>query len=314
MPWPVRLPASITLPTMRRPVSPHFEMLLTVLFWGVNFTATKVAMVSIPPLAFTAIRFSVGTALLWLILWRLEPEHRLARESVGAVIVLGLIGNTLYQICFITGLAATTATNTSLILSAMPAVVTVAAGALGMERVTRRQAWALVLATLGVITVIASRGLALSQGDWSGDLRILLAVFFWTGYTLGLRRLGVRMTPLGVTAWTLLTGTPGLILAGLPGLLRLQWTTIGWGAWVGLAYSTLFSLVAAYILWSRGVQRIGASRAALYTCATPLIATGVAVLVLGERPTLAHLVGGVLIIGGVVLGNTDGMLATAPEG
>jgi drug/metabolite transporter (DMT)-like permease len=60
--------------------------------------------------------------------------------------------------------------------------------------------------------------------------------------------------------------------------------------------------VAAYILWSRAVHKIGASRAALYTCATPLIATGIATAVLGERPTVWHLVGGLLIVGGVVLG------------
>jgi drug/metabolite transporter (DMT)-like permease len=74
-------------------------------------------------------------------------------------------------------------------------------------------------------------------------------------------------------------------------------------AWGGLVYSTLLSLVAAYILWSRAVHQIGASRAALYTCITPLIATAIAAAVLGERPTVWHLAGGLLIVSGVVLGN-----------
>jgi drug/metabolite transporter (DMT)-like permease len=66
----------------------------------------------------------------------------------------------------------------------------------------------------------------------------------------------------------------------------------------------MLSLVAAYIMWSRAVQRLGPSRAALFTCITPLVATLVAMALLGERPTVAHLLGGGLIVGGVVLGNS----------
>jgi drug/metabolite transporter (DMT)-like permease len=289
-------------------------MLATVLFWGGNFTAAKLALPFIPPLAFTAIRFTIGTGLLWLILQRLEPEHALPPGMGWSVILLGMVGNTLYQLCFITGLAATTATNTSLILSAMPTVVTVSAGLLGLERITGRQQWALALATIGVVIVVASRGLQGGHGDWRGDLLILAAVGCWTGYTLGLRRVAGRVSALGVTAWAMLTGTPGLLLAGLPGLARTSWNLVPAAAWGGLIYSTLLSLVAAYVLWSRAVQRIGASRAALYTCATPLIATGIAAAVLGERPTIWHLVGGALILGGVVLGNTQSRRTIPAEG
>ncbi len=289
-------------------------MLATVLFWGGNFTATKLALPHIPALAFTAIRFVIGTGLLWLILRRLEPEHNLAPGLGWPVIVLGVVGNTLYQLCFINGLAVTTATNTSLILSAMPTVVTVTAGVMGLERITGRQRWALALATAGVIVVVASRGLQAQHGDWRGDLLILAAVGCWTGYTLGLRRIAGRVSALGVTAWTMLTGTPGLLLAGIPGLVTTSWRAVPAVAWGGLVYSTLLSLVAAYILWSRAVQQIGPSRAALYTCATPLIATGIAMAVLGERPTPWHLLGGVLIVGGVLLGNAQFRRTIPAEG
>ncbi|MBK9690230.1 MAG: DMT family transporter [Gemmatimonadales bacterium] len=285
--------------------SPLLGMVLTVLFWGGNFTATKLALPFIPPLAFTALRFTVGTALLWLLLRRLEPAHDLPAELRWPVVVLGLVGNTLYQLFFIHGLAATTAINTSLILSAMPTVVTVTAGVLGLEVITARQRWALALATVGVVVVVASRGLDLRHGDWRGDLLILAAVGCWTAYTLGLRRISGRVSALGVTAWTMLTGTPVLLVAGLPSLLRTEWHAVPATAWGGLVYSTLLSLVAAYLLWSRAVQQIGASRAALFTCATPLIATAIATAVLGERLTGWHLLGGALIVGGVLLGNAQ---------
>lgn len=288
-------------------------MLLAILFWGGNFTASKLAFPYLPPLAFTAIRFTLGSAVLWLLVRRRPGGRDLPAGAGWAVLLLGLVGNTLYQLCFITGLARTTAVNTSLILSAMPTVVTVCAGLLGHEAVTLRQRWALGLATAGVIGIIAAKGLAASPGDWLGDALILGAVGCWTGYTLGLRRLR-GMSALSITMWTMLAGTPGLVLAGMPGLLTVPWAEVTAVAWAGLLYSTLLSLVAAYILWNRGVQHLGPSRAALYSCLTPLIATGIAMLVLGERPTPVHLLGGALILGGVLLGQWPRQVSPAPEG
>lgn len=286
-------------------------MLLVVLIWGGNFTASKLAFPSLPPLVFTAMRFVVGSILLWMLVAKLEGHRPLPRGAVWPLIGLGVVGNTLYQLCFISGLATTTATNTSLILSSMPTVVTVTAGLLGMEQITGRQRWALALATTGVVLTVAARGLTVGRGEWQGDLLILLAVGCWAGYTIGLRKLGNQFSALEVTCWTMITGTPGLLLLGTPGLLRMDWGAVRGVAWAGFMYSTLLSLVAAYILWSRAVQRIGASRAALYTCLTPLIATTIAILVLGERPTPWHLAGGALIITGVLLGNSR---LLSPEG
>lgn len=286
-------------------------MLLVVLFWGGNFSFSKLAFVDIPPLAFTAVRFIVGSLILWLLLRRAEPDGKTPRELWGQLIVLGIVGNTLYQLCFILGLARTSATNTSLILSAMPTVLTVTAGVIGMEVISNRQRWALALATLGVLMVVAARGIGPGSGDWIGDVLILGGVACWTGYTLGIRRIGGKLSALRVTAITMLTGTPGLILAGIPSVLGLQWSAVRPTAWGGLVYSTLLSLVASYILWSKAVQRLGPSRAALFTCLTPLVATLVAMALLGERPTVAHLVGGGLIVGGVVLGNVGSAVPPA---
>lgn len=288
-------------------------MLLVVLFWGGNFSFSKLAFIDIPPLAFTAIRFIIGSLILWLMLRRAEPEGETPRGLWGQLIGLGIIGNTLYQLCFILGLARTSATNTSLILSAMPTVLTVTAGVIGLEVISGRQRWALVLATLGVLMVIAARGISPVPGDWIGDVLILSAVACWTAYTIGIRKLGGRLSALRVTALTMLTGTPGLVLVGLPGVLKLEWGAVRPAAWGGLAYSTLLSLVASYILWSKGVQKLGPSRAALFTCLTPLIATVVAMVLLDERPTVAHLLGGGLILSGVVLGNFHSD-SHAPEG
>ncbi len=299
-------------PDAGRRLSPHLGMSLVVLLWGVNFAATKVALPSIPPLAFAAIRFTVGSAVMAWLLARRQGLERPPRGMGWPVVWLGLLGNTAYQLCFMLGLERTSATNTSLLLAAMPTVVTVSAGLLGLEPLTARRLLALALATGGVVAVVAARGWG-PGGDPLGDLLILAGVLCWAAFTLGLRQVGHRMSALGFTAWTTFTGAPGLLLAGMPDLLGTRWGDVPMAAWIGLAYSTTLSFAAAYILYSEAVRHLGAGRAVLYTCATPLVASVTAMLVLGERPTLWHGLGALLIVAGVVLGRTESAMAVAGE-
>src|SRR3954464_2518772 len=133
---PVDRPAT---PLPRRPAlltAQDLGMLLVCLIWGLNFSVTKFALVEIPPLPFTAVRFVAASLLLWVILRLIEGPTAEPRVGIKRLIILGLIGNTCYQLAFTVGLSKTTATNSALILSTMPTVVALFAGALGLERIT----------------------------------------------------------------------------------------------------------------------------------------------------------------------------------
>ena len=70
---------------MPRPsLTPAAGMLLVVVFWAGNFTATKVAFTEIGPLAFTALRFALATLVIWAILRRVERPAPLPREHSRA--------------------------------------------------------------------------------------------------------------------------------------------------------------------------------------------------------------------------------------
>jgi drug/metabolite transporter (DMT)-like permease len=276
-------------------------MLVVCLIWGVNFSVTKLAIDRMPALAFTAIRFALASLLLWLVLRITEGPTTPAPTALRRLVVLGVVGNTLYQLCFILGLAHTSATNSSLILATVPTVVAVVAGLLGLERITPRMWGGIALGTIGVVLVIATSGVEFSASTLRGDLLTVLAVLCWAGYTVGLRSLPPEFSPLRVTTVTTIAGMPGLVLAGLPGLLVMRWDAVPPSAWAALAYATVFSLVVAYLLWNRSVQTVGGTRTAIYMCVTPLVAVGAAWVILGEHARPLQAVGAALIIAGVLL-------------
>jgi len=289
-------------PDRPRGLSAHdLGMLVVCLIWGVNFSVTKLAIGQMPALPFTAIRFTLASLLLWLVLRTLEGPAELPHAAVRRLVVLGVVGNTLYQLAFVLGLAHTTATNSSLIIATVPTVVAVFAGVLGIEQITRRMWTGIALGTIGVVLVIATSGVEFSSATLLGDLLTVLGVLCWAGYTVGLRRLPADISPLRVTMVTTVAGTPGLVLAGLPGMARMTWSAVPGTAWVALIYATLFSLVVAYILWNRSVQAVGGTRTAIYMCLTPLVAVVAAWLLLGEHAQPLQGIGAVLIVAGVLL-------------
>src|SRR5262245_11014024 len=109
--------------------------MLVVLFWAFNVTVVKRCLAEMNPLAFNIVRFSLAAiTLLALTLW-LDGPPRLTRAEVRRILLLGVLGHMAYQICFVTGLARTTASSTALIFGSTPVVVGILSRFAGHERV-----------------------------------------------------------------------------------------------------------------------------------------------------------------------------------
>jgi drug/metabolite transporter (DMT)-like permease len=278
-------------------------MLLVALIWGANFVIVKAAFAEIPPLAFAAVRFTIASIALALLLrWREGLGPWPAGQS-WRLVGLGFVGHTLYQTLFVLGLARTTAANSAMLLSTTPALVALFGASLGIERVSRRAAGGIALAMLGIALVMTPRGAGFSMRTLSGDALTLASVVCWASYVLGVRKMGERFSALRLTTLSMLTGTPGLLLLGAP---QLDFSTVGWRAWGGILYSAFFALVIGYLLYHRAVQRIGSVQTSIHGCIIPIIASLIAWAALGEQPTLRQGLGAALIISGVLLTRRPG--------
>lgn len=280
-------------------------MLVVCLIWGVNFSVLKYSLGYIGPFGITAIRFGVASVVLWLVARALEPGVPLPWALRLRLMALGVLGNSVYQLGFMLGLMRTTAGNSSLLIAATPLVTAALGVGLGVEKLTRGVKIAIGVGTLGVALVVLDSGrkTGFSMATMSGDLMTLAAVLFWSVFTLGVARVQERSnaSPLQVTTWTVIGGTPPLLLVGAPELLALDWSALPATVWLALAYATFFSIVIAYALWSQSVAAVGGSRTALYGVTVPVVALATALVLLGEVPTPVQLLGAGLIVTSVVL-------------
>jgi drug/metabolite transporter (DMT)-like permease len=287
------------------------ELMAVVLFWAFNITVVKVSLREMGPLAFNVLRFS-GAAILLVILTRwIEGSVRVERKDMGRMILLGLVGHTLYQLCFILGLEQTTASATALIFGSTPIVIGLMSRVAGHEKIALGSAAGALLAFTGVY-LIGHGGAQAGPDDGVagsvvvGNALVMAAVVWWSLYTVLSKRLLERYSPLRVTAVSLSIGTLFMIPAAIPDLAAQRWDAVSARTWIGLVYSLVFALVVSYVIWYRSVKEVGSLRTAVYSNMVPVFGALSGFFLLGERVTAGLGIGGACILGGIVLTRLQG--------
>ena len=272
--------------------------------WGANFVVVKYATNIFSPEAFTGLR--VVVAAVFLVMFALaRGGFSLSRSDVIRLLLLGVIGNGVYQLLFVHGVARTRAGNASLIVGAAPAFIALAARARGMERVKRMTLVGIALSVIGVALVIAGSATS-SNGQTTllGSLLVFLGVLSWTLYTILLQPYTKRIDVIQLSAVTLVGGAVPLLVVSMPALAATDWAGVGSGGWLAVFYSSVISMGVAYFFWYRGLRVLGPTRTAVYSNLQPIVALLVAWAFLGEIPTIFQGVGAVTIIAGVFLTRT----------
>jgi drug/metabolite transporter (DMT)-like permease len=270
----------------------------TVLMWAVNFSVVKAALRHFPPMAFTTIRLA-GASLCFLAIARLSPGPSLLPSDRKRLVLLALVGHTLYQVLFIQGIHATTASNSAILLGLTPVFVALLSLFLSPDPPRAGAFVGIGISILGVYLVLhdSSR----TGGGVLGDLLTLAATFCWSLHTVLSQPIVARYGPLRTSAYAITLGSLFFLPLGLPELSRMTPASVPAAAWWGLGYSIVFSLVAAYGLWYYAVGRIGPTETAIYSNLTPVAAMIVAYLALDEPVGRRKLVGAAVIFLGIYL-------------
>ena len=261
----------------------------------------KLALVSIPPFSLAAIRV-VTSAIMLEIVRRMSPVgERLAPSDRGRIFLLALLGVSFNQVLFIFGLSLTTAINTSILISAIPVFTLTPAVLLGRERTSARAIGGIVLAAAGALVLLNAERFEWSSRYFRGDLAILGNGFLYSVYLVLSRPLLARYRALTFTSAVFRWGAPPIVLASIPALLRFSPATVSPSAWWSLGAVIVFCTVIPYLLNSWALARTKATHVASYVFLQPIIASTLAMLILGERATFRTAIAAALIFSGLAV-------------
>jgi drug/metabolite transporter (DMT)-like permease len=281
-------------------------LLMMAVIWGANFTVVKYATQSLAPLAFNGVRVLLAAVALAVLAFA-GAKARPTRRDVLMLLGLGVLGNGLYQLFFVEGVARTRPGDASLVIAAAPAFIALLGRITGVERISARGSVGVALSIAGVALVVfgaPQAAVGAMQSTLLGNMLVLGGALCWAVYTILLKPYTHRVDGIQLSAITMLGGAVLLGGFALPDVLRTDWSAVNALTWGAIAYSGLAALVIAYLFWYRGVRTLGPTRTAMYANLQPVIALLVAWMAFGDRPGLVQVAGVAIISTGLVLART----------
>ena len=275
-----------------------------MLGWAGNTVAGRMSTGEMSPMVVVFLRWFIISIFLILFLnKKLILSFKLISGKLVWLCLMGSLGLTGFNALFYIAAQNTTAINLGIIQGIMPAIILVGSVIMFKEAVNFTKVAGLIIAFFGVLVVV-------SQGDYErvillsfnyGDLVMLCACFFYSGFTLGLKNKPVidpivLMTYFSLSA--LIFSIPLLIIEYYLGLIQVPATST---AWLTILYIAFVPSFLAQIFFIRGVELVGASKAGLFINFLPIFAAILGVLLLGERLFVYHLISLFIVLLGVYL-------------
>ncbi|WP_193078550.1 EamA family transporter [Brevibacterium aurantiacum] len=283
-----------------RPV--HYMLaLLVVVLWGVNFIFIDFGLRDWPPLLLVAARFTlvVFPAIFFVKFPRGDFRRILL---IGVFMSAGQFG--LLCTSMFLGLPAGL---TSIVIQ-IQAAFTVLVAALALREFPNRRQIIGILIGLSGLGVI---GLSLQASvPIAAFLVALGASLSWAIGNVIARGVKEGTNGVQMTVWSaLVVPVPLFVLSLLvdgPAEVAHALAHPTWGVVASIVYTAGCASLIGYVIWNSLLARFPASQVAPFSLLVPLVGVLSAWLVLGDRPTVPELIGGVLLLLGVAV--TTGVL------
>lgn len=274
---------------------------MSVAILAVSFAATFIRLAGMPPVLIAALRMLIAAAFLAPAALLSAGTRReimsLGRGEIALLCTAGLL-LAAHFFFWITSLSLTDVPSSVVLVATNPIFVALY-GAVALRERMGRPFWiGLGLAVAGA-AVIGRESLLSGGTEWRGNMLALAGSVAVAGYFIvggALRR------RLSLVAYVFpVYATAGVALAVLAAAMRVRWTGHGTGAYLHVLALAVVCQIIGHSLFNWSLRHLPASVVTLGVLGEPVGASIIALIVLGEEPTIAELVGGGAILAGIAV-------------
>jgi drug/metabolite transporter (DMT)-like permease len=270
---------------------------------------SKLLVTIFPVFLLAWLRFGIAAVAMASWTRRGAEEAPLTRHDKGLLFLESFLGNFLFSICMLFGVALSSALAAGVIMAALPGVTALLSRIVLKEQIKKR-VWAgiacavggIALVTLSKQSAVTQTGAAAAEGYSVLGIALLLgAVFCEASYVVIGKKLSGKLSPKRISAlinlWGLLLVTP----FGLWQALQFDFGTVKLEIWGLLLFYALAASMWTVWLWMTGLKRVPAAQAGVFTVMLPISAAMVGVVFLGEHVSHVQAAAFGLALAGVVL-------------
>ena len=272
----------------------EFLLALFVPFsWALGFVVAKAGLEEFPPLLLMSIRFAIAAlVLVWFV--------PIPRNCLKDLFWIALVGSTIQYGLTFTGLSMIDASLAIIVVHLEVPSGVLLAILVFRERPGLLRICGMVVSFLGVVLIA---GLPDTQGQ-------LLAIFLtgsgaviWAVGQVMYKRISDQLDGFTGIAWLGVLAAPQMLIGSLI-FEDGQWEAVRQATWIGwgsVAYLGLIMTVAGYGVWLTVLRRNPVSHVMPVLLLLPVFTIGFSMLLLGERPSIGVLLGGLVVLAGVAM-------------
>lgn len=284
---------------------------------------SKLLVAVFPVFLLAWLRFGIAAVAMAGWVRRRPAEAALGPRERRLLFWESFLGNFLFSICMLSGIALTSALAAGVIMAAIPAAVAVLSALVLRERIAPRVALGIACAVGGIALVSWVRQAPTSGTDTAvpgstspvlGNALLLAAVFCEAAYVVIGKQLTAAVSPRRISALVNLWGLALVTPLGLWQARHFDFAAVPPASWLLLGFYAMAASVVTVWLWMTGLKQVPASSAGVFTVMLPISAATIGVIFLGEMIDPAQFAAFGLALAGVLLATWPGRAAVTASG
>lgn len=253
-------------------IKAHLALGAVALIYGANYVIAKTVMPDpIGPNSFIILRVGGAVLLFWLLMLRRFqwPD----KQDWPRIILCGLSGVAINQLCFFNGLALTSPLNSSIIMTSNPIMVMLISAVLLKTKITAQKIVGLMLGALGAILIIILSSSGRNEGvNVIGDTFILVNSLSYAFYLVLVKPLMSKYHPMVVITWVFTVGFIAVIPFGWSSVGTVPWGDFHFWQWAAILFVIVFVTFLAYLLNIIALNILTPTIASAYIYFQPILA------------------------------------------
>jgi drug/metabolite transporter (DMT)-like permease len=293
----------------RPPFTAYLCLSASMALVGSYVGLSKLLVAAFPVFLLAWLRFGIAAVAMAHWVRRTAADEPLSAHDRKLLFWESFLGNFLFSIFMLFGVAATSAVAAGVVMAAIPAAVALLSRIFLGERIVPRVQTAIACAAAGIALLALAKapaGDGSSATPWWGYALLLGAVICEASYVVIGKRLTGRVSPRRISALINLWGLALVTPFGAWQALHFDFPAVGLPTWALLVFYAIAASMVTVWLWMQGLRHVPAPRAGVFTVMLPVSAALVGVLFLGEPFGAGHLAAFALALLGL-------LLATWPE-
>lgn len=283
----------------------HFAGIAFAVIFGFSFLFSKIALDHVSPVGLIAYRFLLAFIVFEILRQLKIIKIRFERKHWKSWLAVAFFQPILYFLFETYGLARTSSGEAGMMIALIPIFVSLLGSVILKEKPRAIQYFFILISVSGIVFIQVMKPGAQVAGETLGFVLLSLAVISAALFNIASRKASQSMKPFEITYFMMLVGAVSfnliyVVQLASSGDIGGYFSVFGHTEFIfPILYLGIIASIGGFFMMNYALSQLPAHVSSIYSNLSTIVAIVIGAVILKETLSWYHLIGSVLIIGGV---------------